>query len=759
MQAADFRSQLFYAANTSAELSVTVDEGCDVYYTTDGSDPKTEVVGNTAKIPQGTNTLYISPTSNSKHTVTVKALAFKDGKASTITEKKILFLKIKDNDQGTKVYLGTHNHIGVGGRMYPIKVRVTTIDGKISRVEDNGTVEGITDEADYAFWFGYDVMGKEGMPAQLKDKNLVEVLKMRTVPEKAGFNTDAVSGATVWSDGIRYATIDALESNPVHESDSKILLPVLSTDRLCVPNKQGKTIEIAMEADEGMDIHYTLDGSVPSIDSPVAKGIGVFGEHEGVVLKAAPNQYPNGQIVCVRAAVFDKYGRQSDVATLHCVFANEVGSFAYQGGTVTGVAGDINATMCLESPDFDGHYYLSNIKIDGTEATEEWVAELLSRVYLHQSTVGVALVEGHEAQSRRILEAIESGLQSCIVAAPPLINVTPEASFYPNDSEVTVSLQSATKDADIYYTVDDATTGILSDPIKQGEKYTGPFIVKAKDLTGGKIYIRAAATTDKKKWSSVTRKDLSFVKGQKDDAFIVNGKPYKQWNEVISAIQAAGGGTIVLKDDVTLASGECLPNVPCTITSAEDAVYKISSAPLDAENDLHFKNVIYDIGRIYANGHNIVIDEDVVTPWRWLPCSIFGGSNQKSCEGVDSMICVNGGKFDIYASGNSGSSVLGKIAIDIGGSADVSLSGAAMGATIQGDVRCTLREGARCSRFLGEQSGGIINGQLLVSLIGAPILNGTDYRGSVTKLNFGILDASAATNEVVHKFKGFEKNL
>ena len=49
------------------------------------------------------------------------------------------------------------------------------------------------------------------MPAKLLGKSLSDVLNMKTVPDDDDHNKDAVSGATVWSDAIRHATIAALQ--------------------------------------------------------------------------------------------------------------------------------------------------------------------------------------------------------------------------------------------------------------------------------------------------------------------------------------------------------------------------------------------------------------------------------------------------------------------------------------------------------------------------------------------------------------------
>ena len=150
----------------------------------------------------------------------------KDGKASDVTEKTVQFVAIPSLTSGTRTYIGTVTDGGVSGGPYQVSVRVTTTNGKITRVQDNGTEGSINDASDYAFWSGYGVMESDGMPARLRGKSLENVLNMQTVPDDDDHNVDAVSGATVWSDAIRHATIAALRSAPVSGSESTVLAQI-----------------------------------------------------------------------------------------------------------------------------------------------------------------------------------------------------------------------------------------------------------------------------------------------------------------------------------------------------------------------------------------------------------------------------------------------------------------------------------------------------------------------------------------------------
>lgn len=484
-----------------------------MYYTTDGSAPT--VTGDTAK-----TSIFIQPQNNTTHEVTVKAIAVKDGKASEVTEKTVQFVAIPDLTSGTRVYLGTVTDGGVAGGPYQISVRVTTTKGKITRVEDNGTVDGLdwSDDnvyMDYAFWEGSDVMGADGMPAKLNGKTLENLLNMKTVPDNDDYNEDAVSGATVWSDAIRHAAIAALRSDPISSSESTVLAPTLSVTDPCVPNKDYKYIDVAMAADSSTTIRYTLDGTDPTEDSMEAASIGWSGDI-GVRLSADPTNHPGGQVIEVRAAAFDKHGTRSDVVRQFYVFANPLSNAGYtaQYSGISATVGGITATAVTQSPNYDDNYYITSLTLDKehSETYADFLPELFSRIYFAQTTEGVQPISGHEDESRAVLAAVQAALNQALTAAMPTITVSPESNGYDNAQEVTVTLNCPTDGAEIYYTVDNSNTltgSTLSDPTKTGTKYTGTFTVSIGNTAGGKIYLRAAAKKDGK-WSQIERKDLTF---------------------------------------------------------------------------------------------------------------------------------------------------------------------------------------------------------------------------------------------------------
>lgn len=732
-----------------------------MYYTTDGSEPR--VNGETAKKLTG-SALTIQPESNTDHSITVKAIAAKDGQTSKIAEKTVQFVAIPSLTSGTRTYIGTVTDGGVSGGPYQISVRVTTTNGKITRVQDNGTEGSIDDASDYAFWSGYGVMESDGMPAKLRGKSLSDVLNMQTVPDDDDHNVDAVSGATVWSDAIRHATIAALRSAPVSESESTVLAPTLTAQN-CVPNASYKYIDVAMSADDDTTIRYTLDGTDPTAASTEAASIGWSGDI-GVRLSADPTNHPSGQVIEVRAAAFDKDGTRSDVVRQFYVFANPLGNAAYtaQYSGISATVDGITATAVTQSPNYDDNYYITSLTLDKehSETYADFLPELFSRIYLAQTTEGVEPIKGHEQESQAVLSAVQAALNQALTASKPTLTVSPEKTTYANADEVTVTLGCSTDGAEIYYTVDNSNTltgSTVSDPTRTGTKYENPLSVSIGDIAGGTLYIRAAAKKDGK-WSGIVRKDLTFAKGVKENAFVVDGTNYQSWSAASAAVKK--GGTIVLNDDVQLTEEDKLPDVACTIRSADgETKYRLSGSPMTMNADLTLSNISYALGNLYANGHDLTIANDVETAWSFTDYSLYAGSTVNSTAADTQHISVQAGDFAVIASGRGSTTHKADVDVSVGGSADVNLAGAYMGAKLDGDVTFHVADGVKLNQFLGEQSGGSITGNLTLQINGTPTLKSYSptYKASVKRDSLGTLDLTRADADFItanrDKFTGF----
>ena len=675
------------------------------------------------------------------------------------------FVAIPSLTSGTRTYIGTVTDGGVSGGPYQVSVRVTTTNGKITRVQDNGTEGSINDDSDHAFWSGYGVMKSDGMPAKLRGKSLSDVLNMKTVPNDDDHKVDAVSGATVWSDAIRHATIAALRSAPVSESESTVLAPTL-TAQTCVPNASYKYIDVAMSADEDTSIRYTLNGTDPTADSTEAASIGWSGDI-GVRLKADPDTYPDGQAIEVRAAAFDKDGNRSDVVRQFYVFANPLSNAAYTA-TYSGVSAEadgITATIVTESPNYDNYNYITSLKLDSAHSEQyaDFLPELFSRIYLAQTTEGVKPIKGHEQESQAVLSAVQAALNKALTASKPTLTVSPEKTTYDNGDKVTVTLECPTDGAEIYYTVDNSTTmtgSTLSDPTKTGTKYENPFTVSIENIAGGKVYVRAAAKKDGK-WSDIVRRDLSFAKGVKENAFVVDGTNYQSWSAAAAAVKE--GGTIVLNDDVQLTEEDTLPHVACTIRSADGATkYRLSGSPMTMNADLTLSNITYALGNLYANGHDLTVANDVETAWSWTAYNLYAGSTADSTAADTQRISVQAGNFAVIASGRGSTTHKARVDVTVGGSAEVELAGAYMGAKLDGNVTFHVADGVKLNQFYGEQNGGTVTGDLTLIISGAPTMSTgyySTYKASVNRDSFGTLDLRAADSDFVtnnkDKFTGF----
>lgn len=698
----------------------------------------------------------------------------KDGKASDVTIQTVQFVGIPKLTSGTCVYLGEVEDGGVAAGPYSIKVRVTTTNGKITRLQDDDTIDDLdwSDEGvymDYAFWEGYSVIEDNGMPAKLRGKTLEELLNMQTVPDDNEHNEDAVSGATVWSNAIRHATIAALRSKPISTSASTVLAPTL-TEQTCVPNASYKYIDVAMSADDDTTIRYTLNGEDPTADSAEAAKIGWSGDI-GVRLSADPAAHPNGQVIEVRAAAFAKDGTRSDVVRQFYVFANPLSNAAYtsQPAGISAAVDGITATAVTESPSYDDNYYITSLSLDKvhSEKYADFLPELFSRIYLAQTTEGVELIAGHEQDSQTVLTAVQAALNQALTASKPMLTVSSEKFTYDNDDTVTVTLTCPTNGAEIYYTVDNSRTltgSTLSDPTKSGTKYNGSFNVSIGHIDGGKVYVRAAAKKDGK-WSEITRKDLSFAKGIKDNIFVVNGQKFLEWSAAVKAANAVTeNATITINDDVVLTAEDVMPSVPCTIRSAEGTKYTLSSSsPLTLNADLTLDNIKYAAKQqpLYANGHNLIIGKDVEASYI-SGFDLYAGSTENSTAANTQSITVQSGTFNVLASGSDGTTHSANVNITVGSSAVVTLIGADTNAKLVGDVQLTVKTGARLNSFYGEKSGGTISGDLTLKLVGTPTLSAyrPTFKASENRTDpFGTLDLTEADAEFISankdKFTGF----
>lgn len=604
----------------------------------------------------------------------------------------------------------------------------------------------------------------ESMSLKLKGKNLRQIINAKTTPyaEDESYAADAVSGATVSSNSIKYAVINALTSAPVSESENTVSAPTVSADEsgFVVLNALNKKMNAVITGDDDVTIRYTVDGTEPDKTSAEIGKIGYFEDKDGVAFEAEPEKYPDGRIICLKVAAFNSEGQKSDTVTKYFVFANTNSTHSYEVGSYTGKSGSTSVNVTVEDPSYSGKCLITNIQLDD-ESKKKYSAfadEFLSRIYLKQDTVGVIVVEGHEKECNEILAAVKTALDNAYLPSKPTITLSEEKNSYENSDLVGITFATPTEGAEIYYTVDNSNTmsgSTLSDPTKTGTKYEGTFNVNIGNISGGKLYIRAAAKKDGK-WSSTSRKDLTFLKGVKENAFVVNGTGYSSWNDAVSAINSLeNGGTIVLNDDVELSNESVMPTKPCTIKSADGNAYKVTANILNAQADITFDGITYDISRIYAGGHSVAIKSSVKSGYSFLGRYIYAGLAKEDCMAQNSVITVEKGDFKIYT-GNLSGNFTGNVTVNVSGSDEqtkVNLNGTGVSTTTDGNVTFNVDGGNKAvyiGGFLGEVSGGNITGTLILNITGNPELSsyGT-YKASVDKDAFGVLNLTGADSDFV----------
>lgn len=605
----------------------------------------------------------------------------------------------------------------------------------------------------------------ESMSLKLKGKNLRQVINAKTTPyaKNESYAADAVSGATVSSNSVKYAVINALISSPVSESENTVSAPVISAESsvgFVVLNASNKKMNAVITGDDDVTIRYTVDGTEPTAESAEIGKIGYFGDKDGVAFEAEPEEYPDGRIICLKVAAFNSEGQKSDTVTKYFVFANTNSTHSYEVGSYTGKSGSTSVNVTVEDPSYSGKCLITNIQLDD-ESKKKYSAfadEFLSRIYLKQDTAGVDSVKGHETECAEILAAVKNALDNAYLPSKPTITLSEEKNSYENSDLVGITFATPTDDAEIYYTVDNSNTmsgSTLSDPTKTGTKYEGTFNVNIENTSGGKLYIRAAAQKDGK-WSSTVRKDLTFLKGVKENAFVVNGTGYSSWNDAVSAINSLeNGGTIVLNDDVELSNESVMPTKPCTIKSADGNAYKVTANILNAQADITFDGITYDISRIYAGGHSVAVKSSVKSGYSFLGRYIYAGLAKEDCMAQNSVITVEKGDFKIYT-GNLSGNFMGNVTVNVSGSDEqtkVNLNGTGVSTTTDGNVTFNVDGGNKAvyiGGFLGEVSGGNITGTLTLNITGNPELSsyGT-YKASVDKDAFGVLNLTGADSDFV----------
>ena len=107
---------------------------------------------------------------------------------------------------------------------YEGKIRITVVNGKIAKIVDNGTVPvALQDEVYWDYLFPSSSF--TGISTKFAGKDLSGLIDAKTTPGGGDeYAADAVSRATISTDAMKYAAIQALQGEPVESSDEKFLL-------------------------------------------------------------------------------------------------------------------------------------------------------------------------------------------------------------------------------------------------------------------------------------------------------------------------------------------------------------------------------------------------------------------------------------------------------------------------------------------------------------------------------------------------------
>ena len=516
MQAADHRTQLIYAANGSAELSVSADDGCTVYYTTDGSAPTT-VNGNT--VENGKITVNAPSGITKATTVTVKATAANSAGKSEATTIDLTFIPVSTDSIGTKVY---ECEAPISGKKfadysYTGKIRVTTVNGKIKKVEDNGTDAGTKNSTYWKKLISGTMNSKSDLLGKWKDKTLADLISAKTVPNDTTYKTDAVSGATISTDSLKWALIEAMQGDPVSENDFEVLTPVAKyTSGASVVSglySSKRYVGLTIQADTSDTVRYTTDGTDPTAESEKLTGTSKnFYQTE----KTTP------EIQTIKLAAFDANSKRSHVVTAYLVFSKEYEEMPYEKltkGTYEGIANGVTANVEIGAGNSLNIIRTITLDEETTKASSAFLDELLAHVYYEQDVSKVTPLAGYDTDAQqKVLDAIAAAVNPAKRAPKPVMIVDPifdqsgqTYKTYTFEEPPSVTITDGIANAKIQYSYTDRNLSSTIVSRTDWTDYTDTLHPVFSSETGGNLYVFARASMDNgKTWSATQTITLRY---------------------------------------------------------------------------------------------------------------------------------------------------------------------------------------------------------------------------------------------------------
>ena len=367
---------------------------------------------------------------------------------------------------------------------YEGKIRITVVNGKIAKIVDNGTVPvALQDEVYWDYLFPSSSF--TGISTKFAGKDLSGLIDAKTTPGGGDeYAADAVSRATISTDAMKYAAIQALQGEPVESSDEEVLAPKI-TSRYGFYSSPSSTIYMSIDKAENTTVRYTEDGTDPDVSSTKA-------ETNSVSFYSNTPEFKE-----VRFAAFDEEGNRSKVVTVWCCFMKK-GPAVLERGSYSAEVDGITASV-----DVNYSGYISSIQLDeaSQEKYSEFLTELLAHVYYEQSADIETLSQYEEEGQKEVLSAVGAAIKKAI-SATPVFTVDPvkgtsstRYGTYEFEEKPVATISCLVEGTEIYYYITDTSSTVKPDK-DTWTKYEGPVSVLFDNEKGGSKYLWAATTTD-----------------------------------------------------------------------------------------------------------------------------------------------------------------------------------------------------------------------------------------------------------------------